>query len=166
MEKDIYRSPESNLEVENEQGVELASRWHRLGSSFVDALTIIPFMLPLMYFTGGFDGILSGVKPSLLYSFMISMVSCVFFLIVHGKIMVRDGQTWGKKLLNIKISTMENELPNVSVLIKRYGFYWVIPQIPVVGQVISLINVLFVFTKSKRCLHDYVADTKVVKVEK
>jgi uncharacterized RDD family membrane protein YckC len=35
-------------------------------------------------------------------------------------------------------------------------------QIPVVGQIFSFINILFIFTKEKRCIHDLVAKTKVV----
>ena len=166
MEKNIYSSPESDLEIEGAEGSELASRWSRAWASLIDALTIIPITIPLMYFSGGFDGILDGVQPALSYTLSIALIGTVIFLVIHGKIMVRDGQTWGKKAQNIKIVTMEGEHASLTVLAKRYGFYWCIPQIPFVGQLINMVNILFIFTKSKRCLHDHVAGTKVVNVNK
>ena len=166
MEKDIYNPPESNLEVGSSDGSILASRWSRLWASLIDVLTVIPITIPLYYFTGGFDGISQGVEPSVSYLLVMFLISTAIFLAIHGKIMLRDGQTWGKKAQNIKIVTIDGEHADLAVLAKRYGFYWGVSQIPVVGQLLSMVNILFIFTKSKRCLHDHVGGTKVVQVIK
>ncbi|NRB39794.1 MAG: RDD family protein [Pseudomonadales bacterium] len=170
MEKSIYSPPESELEPELELEITddrvLASRWSRLWASMLDALTITPITVPLMYFTGGFDGISEGVQPSLSYTLVIALIGAIVFLVIHGKIIIRDGQTWGKKALNIKIVTMSGEHPSIQTLAKRYGFYWGVPQIPTIGQFLSIINILFIFSKSKRCIHDHVAGTRVVEANK
>lgn len=141
---------------------DLASRWTRLGAAFIDGLTIMPITLPLMYFTGGFDGLSEGLQPSLSYTLLMGLTSIAIFLLIHGRFLVRDGQTLGKKFLDIKIVGLSGEHASVQVLAKRYGFYWLIPLIPGVGALLNMVNILFIFGKSRRCLHDHVGGTKVV----
>lgn len=167
MEQNIYESPKADLENEiNEVNAELATRGSRLVAAIIDTLTILPITMPLMYFTGGFEGISEGLKPSFEYTLTMAVISTALFLGIHGKIILRDGQTWGKRFQKIKIVTINGGHANLKTLAKRYGFYWGIPQLPVVGQFISTINILFIFTKSKRCLHDRIGGTKVVKSDK
>lgn len=142
----------------------LASRWSRVGASLIDALTIIPITLPLMYFTGAFENMSEGVQPSISYSLAITLVGIILFLMIHGYFLCRDGQTLGKKVLNIKIVTLDGHLPSIATLAKRYGFYWVVPSIPVIGGLLNLVNLLFIFSKSRRCIHDHFGGTKVVYV--
>lgn len=162
----ITDKDESKMDLKDVDGDILASRWDRLGASFIDGLTIIPITMPLMYFTGGFDGISEGIEPSLSYTLALSLASTVIFLLIHGKFLVRDGQTVGKKIQHIKIVTVAGQHANVSVLAKRYGFSWCISLIPVIGPIINMLNILFIFTKSKRCLHDHVGGTKVIDANK
>jgi len=162
MENIIDDSDESILGLENTDDSVLASRWSRLWASLIDCLTIAPITILLMYYSAGFDGVLEGIEPSQAYTLTIALISTVIFLIIHGKFIVRDGQTLGKKAQNIKIVTTAGQHADIPVLAKRYGFYWCIPQIPVIGAIINIVNILFIFSKSKRCLHDYVGGTKVV----
>jgi uncharacterized RDD family membrane protein YckC len=162
MENNIYASPEANLEIEQTIQSDLASRWNRLWASLIDGLTMIPIMLPIMYFTGGLEGLKNGVQPSLIYTLTMALIGVIIFVIIHGKWLIADGQTLGKRALNIKIVTVENKHASLAVLAKRYGFSMLIPQIPFIGALINFVNLLFIFTKSKRCLHDLVAGTKVV----
>lgn len=166
MEEDIYSPPNSRLGIDNIEDGALASRWKRFWAALIDTLTIIPFTIPLMYFTGGFDGMSKGIQPSLSYTLIMAIVGAVIFLLIHGKIIVRDGQTWGKKAQAIKIVTTGGQHPSVQILAKRYGFFWCAPQIPVVGPFVNIINILFIFSKSKRCIHDHIAGTKVVEANK
>ena len=162
MENNVYSAPNSDVAIAESGEHELAGRWSRLGASIIDGLTIMPITLPLMYFTGGFAGLSKGVAPSFMYSLGMALVGILVFIIIHGYLLVKNGQTVGKKVLGIKIVTLENELPKMSNLTRRYGLYWLLPQIPMVGPYINLVNVLFIFTKSKRCLHDHLGGTKVV----
>ena len=162
MEDVMTDKDESKMDLENTDGDMLASRWSRLGAAIIDGLTMIPITLPLMYFTGGFDDISKGIEPSVSYFLALSIAGMAVFLLIHGKFLVRDGQTLGKKVLNIKIVTLAGRHADVPTLAKRYGFSWLIPLIPVIGPIINMVNILFIFTKSKRCLHDHVGETKVI----
>ena len=123
------------------------------------------FTVPLMYFTGGIDLIMEGRQPHTMYMVGMGILGIVFFVLVNGKFLLESGQTIGKKVLKIKIVDLNDELPSKVHLLKRYGLYFGLGQIPVIGQWLSIINILFVFGKEKRCLHDYVGKTRVIKVE-
>jgi uncharacterized RDD family membrane protein YckC len=46
---------------------------------------------------------------------------------------------------------------------KRYAFYFFAPLVPVFGQILNMVNIVFIFSESKRCLHDRIGGTIVVK---
>ncbi len=146
----------------NETGV-LASRWDRFFASLLDGIIYCIIVIPVMYFTGGFDGISQGIQPSLGYNLVISVVGIITFIILNGKLLISSGQTIGKKAIGIKIVDLNGNLPTLNDhLLKRYAFYFIPGQIPFIGPFISIINILFIFGSEKRCIHDLVAGTKVV----
>ncbi|MDH5182154.1 MAG: RDD family protein [Gammaproteobacteria bacterium] len=155
-------SNESTENLASADNSVLAGRWARLLASLIDALTMIPFSIALLYFTGGFATISEGKVLSYAYALTISLISIAIFFAIHGKFIIRDGQTLGKKALNIKIVKIDGQHADITTLAKRYGFYWLNPQIPVIGPLVNLVNLLFIFTSSKRCLHDHVGGTKVI----
>lgn len=163
MSNDIYSAPQSHLDVENESSITLASRWSRLFASILDGFVIMAVTVPVMYFTGGFDGITEGIEPSLGYTLAVGALGLIFFVVVNGKLLISNGQTIGKKILGIKIVDLDGNLPSLKKhLLIRYATYFVPGQIPVAGQIFSLVNILMIFGKQKRCIHDHVAGTKVV----
>ena len=149
-------------ETEYEDTALLANRWQRLWASLIDALIMMAVTIPAMYFTGGFNVIEEGREPSFIYGLMIAIVGVVFFVLINGKLLLTHGQTIGKKVLNIKIVDMEDNLPTQNHFIKRYAMFFGLGQIPIAGPLLSLINILVIFGKEKRCGHDYFAETKVV----
>jgi len=159
----IYKPPEAELLGDQEHVDLLASRWTRLWASLLDSLIMMLFIMPAMFLTGGFEGLTEGVQPSIAYTLAIGLLGLAVFIVINGKLLVSSGQTIGKKLLNIKIVDLEGGLPELKKhLIKRYAVYFIPGQIPVVGQLFTIINVLFIFGKEKRCVHDLAANTKVV----
>ena len=97
MENNNYKTPESNLVIEKEDVVDsiTASRKSRLGAALIDMLTILPITMPLMYFTGGFDGIEAGAQPTLAYTLIMALIGIVLFIVIHGKFLISNGQTIG-----------------------------------------------------------------------
>jgi Predicted membrane protein/domain len=165
MENNIYSAPESDLNEKKEYEEIIASRWSRLGAAILDALITIPFSIAVMYFTGGFEYIQQGVEPPSAYTFAMGVAGVLFFIAIHGYLLVSHGQTVGKKLVGIKIVAAGGEALEKVMLIKRYVLYMGLGLVPVVGSFLSIINVLFIFSSSKRCLHDRFANTRVVRVE-
>ncbi len=164
MNEDIYAPPKSKLLDKEKTDNELAGRWQRLGASLLDGIIMMLVTLPVMYFTGGFDVFKTGVQPSLIYNLLMAVLGLVAFILLNGKLLVDNGQTIGKKVLGIKIVDINGNKATVNDhLLKRYAVYFIPGQIPFAGGLISLINILFIFGKTKRCIHDHVASTIVVK---
>lgn len=159
----FYSSPQSQIiDAEQQHQAALASRWARLGASLIDTIIMMLFLFPLMFMTDEWDGIQQGIEPSLTYNIMIAIAGIVIFAVINGVLLARYGQTVGKRLLKIKITDMNGQRPTMNNYIVRYAVYFLPGQIPVVGQIFSLVNALFIFGNSKRCLHDHAGGTKVV----
>lgn len=163
MENNVYETPQSTLVTENTGSLELASRWGRLFAAIIDSIIMMCVTLPLMFFTGGFDGIMQGVQPGFIQSAAIGIVGWIAFALINGKFLLSTGQTIGKKALEIKIVDLDGNVPAMNTLVTRYAVYFVPGIIPFIGGLFSLVNVLFIFGEEKRCIHDLAAKTKVVK---
>ena len=141
----------------------LASRWSRLFAALIDGLIMMAITSPIIYLSGWYDGIFEGVQPSITHGLIISLMSIIIFVLINGKLLASSGQTIGKRVLGIKIVTLAGEKATISNhLLKRYGVYFITAQIPVIGGILSFLNIAFIFGKEKRCGHDLVAGTKVV----
>lgn len=162
MDNNVYNTPQSSLVSDSAGELVLGSRWSRLFASIIDGLIVSIVTLPLMYFTGGFEGFMTGVQPSALYTLGIGVVGLIIFVLLNGKMLLSSGQTIGKRALNIKVVDLDGNLPTLNILFSRYGVYYGSQLIPFVGGFLVLIDVLFVFGAEKRCIHDQVAKTKVV----
>jgi len=143
----------------------LATRWQRLWASIIDSITVMLVTLPIMYFTGMFDMMTEGRQPGLLYSLGIGLAGIAFFALINYQSLTTNGQTIGKKVLGIKIVDLDESLPSGKSLLTRYVAYFGFGQIPIAGPLISIINILFIFGKEKRCGHDYLGKTKVIKAD-
>jgi uncharacterized RDD family membrane protein YckC len=163
MNDNVNTSPKSEP-IEEKHSDEIASRWQRLWASLVDTFIMLVISTPVAYFTGGFDNVMDGAQPSINYTLLMGIFSLFVFILINGKLLVNKGQTIGKRILGIKIVDVDGNLPTVvQHLLKRYAMFFIPVQIPVVGGAISIINILFIFGKKKRCIHDLIANTRVVK---
>jgi uncharacterized RDD family membrane protein YckC len=142
---------------------EIASRSTRLGSALIDMIPIIAITLPLSYALGLFDYIEAGQQPPLGLTAISAIAGFTIYFALNGKLLAQNGQTIGKKYNNIKIVTLEGDKPSIQhLLLKRYLPYFGFPYLPIVGGIVNLINLCWIFGKSKRCLHDHIAGTKVI----
>jgi uncharacterized RDD family membrane protein YckC len=86
------------------------------------------------------------------------------FLLLNGYLLATRGQTLGKALLKIRIVRPSGEPASGARLALRYGVG--LCNRPHGGHALwiySLVDCLMIFRKSRRCLHDEIADTIVVK---
>lgn len=92
------------------------------------------------------------------------LLGLLLFAAVNGWLLVTRGQTVGKRLLGIRIARPDGSAaPPGRVLGLRYGVFYLVAAIPVVGWLIFPIDALMIFRGDRRCLHDLIADTAVVK---
>ena len=130
------------------------------------------------FFAALIDGVIGGIAsiplfmyidfelladPSIYLSMSLLAYGLVGSFIIHGYLLYYYGQTIGKNFMSIRIENLDSTKANLSTIyFKRMIPMQVLAMVPFGGQFISgLVNPLFIFGKQKRCLHDYVAKTKV-----
>lgn len=157
---DPYAPPAAELDIHSEQD-DLAGRGARLAAAIVDTIIAMLVIVPLMYAFGAFDTM---ATMSFTVTLLLNVVTLVIFTLVHGYLLKTRGQTIGKSLLGIKIVALDGHLLDLpSLILKRYAPVTFANVIPFIGGFLPLIDVLFIFRRDRRCVHDHIAGTKVVK---
>lgn len=122
----------------------LAGRVSRLLAAILDVVLSIAFLV--------IGGLMSPIwGPFALFA----------FLILQMILLTIDGQTVGKKAAGIRIvksSTGENGGFFINVLLR-----WVVSGILGIIPFYVLVDILFIFQNDRRCIHDMIAGTQVVK---
>ena len=150
-------------EQKDEVTIEDASRWARLGSALIDGILIMIVTMPLAYFIGFFEN-LGEAPPDLGKTLLIAFVGFALYFAINGKLLYENAQTIGKRFNGIKIVNLDGSKPSIQdLIVKRYIPYFGFPYIPYIGGLVNLVNLCFIFGKERRCLHDRIAGTKVVK---
>lgn len=157
-----YAPPDSDIGVEAQAG--LASLGARLGGAIIDGLISGAVLFPILFLSGYWDIAMAGEEPGLAVNAGLAVLNFVLFLAVHGYLLANHGQTVGKRLAKTRIVSVDTDeiLPFGKVVGARYFPVMLVSQIPLVGQILSIIDVLFIFRSDRRCVHDMIAGTKVV----
>lgn len=67
--------------------------------------------------------------------------------------------------MNVKIIRTDGSRAGLTrIFFLRMFVPGLIGGIPVVGMIFSIVDPLFIFQESRRCVHDLIADTVVIKV--
>lgn len=157
-------------------GLVLADRGTRFAAQFCDGfITGIPGMVAV-FVMGLFIGrsFPIYVKTSVSARWVISLAGmgvylAVFFLI-NGWLLKMRGQTVGKRICGIRIARPDGTVPGLSESFGRRIVVFAIPgMIPVpfsaaLAYAVHMIDVLCIFRGNRKCLHDDIAGTIVVKV--
>jgi uncharacterized RDD family membrane protein YckC len=150
----------------------LASRGSRLGAVLLDQLFVLILLLPGLWqllqpfmkdMQAGRSPTPEEIVAQLAPALPLLIIPILVFVIVQIVLLVKHGQTVGKKLLGIRIVKLNGSNPGfVSVIIMRSFLPGLIGGIPAVGPFFSLVNVLLIFREDRRCIHDLMAGTIVV----
>jgi uncharacterized RDD family membrane protein YckC len=96
-------------------------------------------------------------------SLALYLVSMALVLGVNIYLLHRSGQTIGKLAVNIKIVRSDGSRAGLARLFfLRTLLIWILYWIPLFNLLFILIDVMFIFRHDRRCVHDFIADTKVV----
>jgi len=154
------RAVSHSEEVDNTKRVGAkATRGDRFLSALIDGFIGIIAAVPIFMYIG-LDNL---SDPSLFLSLSMLAYGLVVSFILHGYLLYHYGQTIGKNFMSIRIENLDDTKAELSTIyLKRILPMQVLSIVPFGGQFISgLVNPMFIFGKEKRCLHDYVAKTKV-----
>ena len=115
---------------------------------------------------GHVDYVRRGQAVPLGLTLLSTALGFVFFIAVHGYWLKKNGQTIGKKILGIRIADLEGNVPRFGRLVAlRYLPISLVTLIPGLGQLLPLVDVLFIFRSDRRCVHDLIAGTKVLRAK-
>lgn len=165
IDDDPYSEPMSRVGLDM-AAPELATRLERLQAYMLDlSIYFVPMLIILQQFDISESGELSKTGSETIMS--IGLFLILFIFIINVSLLYKNGQTIGKKIIGIKIVMFDYERASLSrLLILRYFLIGLISSVPVIGPIIGLINILMIFGEERRCLHDYMAGTIVVKMIK
>ena len=159
-EKQFEELTEDKLFVDNiTRQFILASRMKRLFARLLDAAfglisALIPGFIVTFLTKGNFDA----------DSFFLGgAVGIISFVIYQWYLLSTIGQTLGKKYLKIKIVKRDGEYGGFLVnVILREWVMGLIGIVPMIGGIIQLVDVLFIFRDDRKCIHDLIAGTVVI----
>lgn len=148
--------------------VELAGRGARLGAYLLDSLIwgILCFA-PVAFLVGA--GGLIGPNATPNYAAFLgtaglaALPGFVILTVITVWLVVRNGQTIGKKIVGIKVVRSNGDKAGLGrIFWLRNVVVILLSLIPIAGGVISLVDALLIFRQSRQCLHDQIADTIVI----
>jgi len=154
------RAPVVHAEYPAAAGSEaLASRGSRLAASLIDGLAAVVILLPALA-TIFFVGENSSLSTPGIFFAALSGIGFLVFAVYQLSMLLREGQTLGKKAMNIRIvNYADGQIPSAGrLLMMRYFVNSLLGNIPLY----TFLDVLFIFGSERRCIHDYLAGTKVV----
>ena len=160
-----YQAPEASLELDYDDSGQLATPWQRVKAALVDGLLgglapgiIAAIGIPMMANHGGVSAAFMAVAGLWVLGFLILTVRSV----------IANGQTLGKKYIGIKVVRTDGSRCGMARMffLRNVALGVVINLLNLVtfgvANIISLIDVACVFRASRQCLHDQIADTKVI----
>lgn len=140
---------------------ELAGRWARLGAAFIDGLVAMAIACAVLIPLYGADGLMMlGRTP---FSFIGGLaVNYAIIGLVQGWFLYQRSQTIGKMALGLRIVRPDNSHADLPRLLLRLAIMTLNGIVPYIGKIFGIVDILFIFGASRRCLHDLIADTIVV----
>lgn len=145
-------------------GPVLATRWQRFGAALVDGALAFAAIWVAGKVTPWDPWAVDPEATLWTPMFLDMVVGFTAFALVHGYLLARRGQTIGKIALGIRITRADGSLASLGrILGLRYGLGYASTIVPIVGQVYNVADCLMIFRSNRRCLHDVIADTIVVK---
>jgi uncharacterized RDD family membrane protein YckC len=137
-------------------GIHLADRGTRLGAALLDGL-IVFVMVYLPFFLSVALGGKDSWSP---IGLVVAGVGFIVWMVFTVKFLGENGQSIGKKACKIKILRKDGSEVSISrVIVGRNMVNGLLGVIPLY----AIIDVLFIFGNARRCVHDYLADTIVIK---
>jgi uncharacterized RDD family membrane protein YckC len=172
-----YAAPASNVLRAPSAGesFELADRGTRLGASIIEGLVFLLAASPMIIAVGFKEMFADGLaeessataEPTEMNFLLLGLgLLLVLGVGIYQLVMLATrGQSIGKRLLGIRIVTHPDAANpgGVKTIIMRGFVPGIISNIPLLGPIFSIVNVCFIFREDRRCIHDLIAGTQVVK---
>ncbi len=165
--REAYQSTAIDTRMDEETLV-LAGPGQRIGARLLDSLPIFVISIVAALALPAFRNHANTAK-------MVVGILILAYLVYQVVLMTKYGQTFGKKMLGIRVVNANGDNPGFVkyVLVREFGYNLIVSilgMIPILGGLISIgalianIVLLFMVERDRRVLWDLLADTYVVKV--
>ncbi|MBI5381564.1 MAG: RDD family protein [Opitutae bacterium] len=165
---------------------ELATRGSRLAAAFIDqvlsTLITLPGAVKLALGLMAQAAQSGGAKPSTPFGLLLGLdpeqinieplagalglilLGQALYAVVQCWLLATRGQSMGKIVIGIRVVRYRDGAPAglLHAALLRGGVPWLLSMMPWIGFGYTLMNVCWIFGPQKRCLHDLIADTKVI----
>ena len=157
IDKTINHRPSSE-----ELSIQYASRWLRLAAAILDCLVVAPLSISIAYYLG-FHVVPQCREWTFSEQICLVLIGAVVFGVLNLRLIYTRGQTIGKMICGTVVVT--KDFRRVSG--NRYVFLrilpvWIIGEVPFVGVLFSILDLLAIFRPEKNCIHDDIAGTRVI----
>lgn len=156
---------------QNDQGGELATPGSRLGAQIIDSLLFAAAAIP-----GAIVGALVGssyhytsetgdAKDGIgMFAVILGMGTGMIFYFYQCYLIANSGQTLGKRWSDVRIVLENGDPPGfMRGVVLRSWLLLLLRVIPGLGYIVGLVDTLMIFGATRRCLHDRIAGTRVLK---
>ncbi len=163
--------------VPEETASPLAGRGERLLAQILDNVIFFAVALPGIIMVA-LAAVRAGFRPGMNLENLATMAgvgagiltigfAALLLGVVQIWMLVTRGQTLGKRIMDVRIVRLDDESnPGfVHVFLLRAVLIGLLGAIPMIGWIITLADILSIFRADRRCLHDLIAGTKVIKVK-
>lgn len=148
--------------TEQVQAGALAGRGTRFWAATIDGMLVAALMFGLAAVLD--INLMKQAENGVTGTLILMAAGVTATLLLQGWLLHRRSQTIGKLALGIRIVRVDGSHAHIGrTLGLRVFVMTALNLIPAVGQLIGLIDALMIFGKSRRCLHDLIAGTVVVK---
>ncbi|WP_028455191.1 RDD family protein [Chitinilyticum litopenaei] len=169
MSTNPYQPPEADLSIPDtlspKPRPELASRWRRLSAVLLNvAVLIVCLVLSTLVEVLYSQFVPYRAFDSSLVAILMPVWAICAGLLLQVVWIVRHGQTLGKYWLGIRVVRSDySPCGLLRYILLREILMILLKAIPILGNLISLADILAIFRGSLRCLHDDLADTIVIR---
>ncbi len=156
----------------------LAERGTRLLAASIDELILLAIALPMVF--GAVPGLMSMTEGGIDLESLgtnevvralvggpgttVSAVALLCWCVITAWLVANNGQSIGKRMLGIKVVRTDGSRASFARIFLLRNVVNGLPcLLPSLGVLYQLIDPLFIFQQSRKCLHDMIADTIVVR---
>jgi len=149
---------------EHRRGAPPASRGLRFVGALIDGFLVLAIAIPvvILYFAiaqPNMNDDTAGLQAQL-----VALLATMPINIIQWYLIATSGQSIGKKVVKTRIVDNDNgSNPGfVRAVILRSWVVSLISSVPCLGGIFGLVDILWIFGEEKRCLHDLMANTRVI----
>lgn len=184
-----YAPPSNALDAGSaaaSDGSELATPRVRLASAAVDGLLVGVPLVPAMALAAWYaatmfvavrEAGIEGDHPpplgsawatsTVVTALVVGVLLALAISVYQWMLIARTGQSLGKKWMGARIERVDGApVTFASAVVVRSWVFRLVGAIPYLGWAFHVIDCLCIFREDRRCLHDHLAGTRVVRAER